>query len=136
MCRISGRTYRPDGGSHCCVNVRGIFCKNVYPLYEGCVCVCPNLSESSSNRRTARQRKMGLQSVGQWICSYVCLSTCRCEVLAFLVYIFDVSLLGPAFCSPLVVSIRLRMFGMSPLGSGLPEGASIRTQLHSIWSPQ
>ena len=38
---ILGRTYQLYGGSHCRVKVLCVICKNVYPLSEGCVCVCP-----------------------------------------------------------------------------------------------
>ena len=62
----------------------------------------------------------------------VCLSACRCEGLAWLVYIFDVSLLVPAFFSPLVVSIRVSIFELRTLGSSRSEGASGRTQIHLI----
>ena len=47
--------------------------------------------------------------------------------------ISDVSLLGPEFCSPLVVTVRVRMFDLRTLGSGRSEGASRRTQIHPIW---
>ena len=43
VCGMPGRPYQPDGGSHCRGKVRGVFCKNVYPLSEGCMCVCPPL---------------------------------------------------------------------------------------------
>ena len=39
VCGMSGIPYWPDGGSHCRVKVCGVFCKNLYPLSEGCVCV-------------------------------------------------------------------------------------------------
>ena len=61
---------------------------------------------------------MRLQSFGKWLCSDLCLSACRCEGLDFLVYIFDVLLLGPAFCSPVVVSLKVKMFDLRPLLSG------------------
>ena len=57
----------------------------------------------------------------------MCLSACICEGLALLVYIYDFSLLVPAFCSPLVVSVRVRMFDLRTLGSGRSEGVSGRT---------
>ena len=37
VCRILGRPYQLDGGSHCLGKVIFIFCKNVYPLSEGIV---------------------------------------------------------------------------------------------------
>ena len=83
--------------------------------------------------RTACRGKTRLQSVGRCMCLDVCLSACRFKGLALMVYIFDVLLLGPAFCSPLVVSVRVGMFGLRPLGSGCSEGASGRTQIHTIW---
>ena len=82
---------------------------------------------------TACKKEICLQSVEQWLCSGVCLSPCRCVVLALLVYLSDVWLLGLAFCSPWVVAIRVRMFDLRSLGSGRSEGASRRTQIHLIW---
>ena len=76
---------------------------------------------------------MCLRSVGRYLCSDVCLSDCRRGGLALLVYISDVLLLGTAFFSPLVVSVRLRMFDLSTLGSGSSKDASGRTQIHPIW---
>ena len=35
-----GKPYRPDGGPHCRVEVNGILLKNLYPIYESCVCLC------------------------------------------------------------------------------------------------
>ena len=133
MCGILGRPYRPDGGSHCRVKVCGVFCQKIYPLSEGYMCVCTTLSELSSTRRIACRKKMRLRSVGQWLCSYVCLYDCICEGIYLLVYIFDVSLLGPKFCSPLVISIRVRMFDLRTLGLGHSEGASGRLQINPIW---
>ena len=63
----------------------------------------------------------------------MCLSACKCVGLAFLVYISDVSLLGPEFCSSLIVSVRVNMFDLKTLGSGRSKGASRRTQTHPIW---
>ena len=37
VCRMSVRPYQIDGGSHCSGKVLCVFCKNVYPLSEGCV---------------------------------------------------------------------------------------------------
>ena len=77
-------------------------------------------------------KKMRLQSVGQWMCSNVCFFACICVGLDFLVYLFDVLLLGPEFCSPRVVSVIIRVFYLSTLGSGCSEGASGRMQIHPI----
>ena len=96
-----------------------------------CVFVLP-LLESLSTRRTACRRKLCLRSVGQSLCSDVCLSTCRYEGLAFLVYIFDVLLVNTEFCRPLVVYVRVKMFELRNLGSGRSEGASRRLQMHLI----
>ena len=41
-------------------------------------------------------------------------------------------LLGPAFCSPWVVSVILRMFDLRTLGSGRSKGASRRMKIHPI----
>ena len=41
--------------------------------------------------------------------------------------------MGPTFWSPLVVSIRVRMFDLRNIGSGRSEGASRRTQINPIW---
>ena len=41
--------------------------------------------------------------------------------------------LGPKFCSPLVVSVRVTMFGLNTLGSGHSEGVSGRRHIHPIW---
>ena len=60
VCIMPGIPYLPDGGSHCRVKVRGVFCKNVYPLSEGYVCVCPPLYYLSSTCRIECQRKMCL----------------------------------------------------------------------------
>ena len=57
----------------------------------------------------------------------MCLSACRCGGLDLLVYIFDILLLGPAFCSPLVVYVRVRMFDLRTLVSGRSE---VRTEGH------
>ena len=43
VCGMSGRPYQLDEGSHCCGKVLCIFCYNIYPLFEGCVCICPPL---------------------------------------------------------------------------------------------
>ena len=45
VCGMSGRTYRPDGGPHCRVGVCGVLCKDGYPPSEGCVWICPPLSD-------------------------------------------------------------------------------------------
>ena len=126
-------TYRPDGGSHCRVEVRGVLCKNVYPLSEGCVCVCPPLSGSFITRRTAFRIKIRLRLFGQWLCSGVFFFVCRCEGLAFLIYIFVFLLLGPEFCRPLVVYVRVRMFNLRTLGLGISKGFSGRTHIHLVW---
>ena len=79
-----------------------------------------------STRMTACRRKICLQSVGRWLCSNVSFSDCRCGELSLIVYISDVLLLGPAFCSSLVVAVRLSMFELRNLGSGHSKGASRR----------
>ena len=76
---------------------------------------------------------MHLRSVVQCLCSDGCLFDCRCEALAWLVYLFDVSLLVTETCSPWVVSIIFRMFKLSNLGLGHSKGESRRTQIHLIW---
>ena len=43
VCGMLGKPYRPDGGSHICGKVCGVFCRKLYLLSEGCVCVCPPL---------------------------------------------------------------------------------------------
>ena len=40
VCGMLGKPYHPDGGSHCHGKFRGVFCKNICPLSEGCVCIC------------------------------------------------------------------------------------------------
>ena len=81
----------------------------------------------------ARQRKMRLQSVDQWMCSVVCQSACRCSGLALLVHLSDVWLLGLEFCSPRVFAVGLRIFDLRTLGSGHSKSASRRMQIHLIW---
>ena len=61
VCGMSGMPYLPDGGYHCPVKVYGVFCKNVYPLSEGCLCICPPLWMLLSTLRAACQRKMHLR---------------------------------------------------------------------------
>ena len=61
------------------------------------------------------------------------LSVCICGVIALLIYISDVSLLGPAFCRTLVVSAIVRMFELRTIESGFSKGAYGRTQIHPIW---
>ena len=43
VCGMSGIPHQLDGGSHCRGKVLCVFCKNVYPFSERCVCVCPPL---------------------------------------------------------------------------------------------
>ena len=43
VCWMSGTPFLPYGVSHCRVKFCGILCKNVYPLSEGCLCICPLL---------------------------------------------------------------------------------------------
>ena len=42
-CGTLGIPYQTDVGSHCHVEVHGVFCIIVYTLFEGCTCVCSPL---------------------------------------------------------------------------------------------
>ena len=83
-----------------------------------------DLRNLGSGRSEDTFRRMRIHPIWR---SDVCLSACICEGLTLLVSLFDVLLLGPAFCSSLVVSVRVRMFDLRTLGSGRFEGASGRT---------
>ena len=41
--RNARRPYQLDGGSHCRGKVLSVFCKNLYPLFEVYMYVCPPL---------------------------------------------------------------------------------------------
>ena len=76
---------------------------------------------------------MHLLTVCRFLCSHGCLYCCRCKALAWLVYIFRVSLVDPETHSPWVVTVILRMFYLGNLGLSRSKYASGRIDIHPIW---
>ena len=97
-----------------------------------CVCLFSPLGELGYSQYWI-PNKIHPQSVGLWLCSYECLFAFRCEVLAWLVYHFDVLLMYSDTCSLWVVYVILSMFDLKTLGLGGSEDASGRMQIHPIW---
>ena len=85
-----GIPYQPDVIFRCCVEIYVFFFIIVYPFLEGIMFVCSTLWELWSTHSIAFQRRIHPQSYGRWLWSDGCLFACRCESLAWLVYMFDV----------------------------------------------
>ena len=77
-------------------------------------------------------RKRLPKTAVQWMCSVGSALSCKCGILAWLGWIFDVLWGGTLTCRPVSVAVGWVIFVLICLGTGIPKGASVRTQIHLI----
>ena len=74
LCEMSGRPYQLGVGSQYRRKFLCVFCKNVYPLFEGFVCVCAPFCEWWSTHMSVSQVKCACNQLTN-SCVQLCVST-------------------------------------------------------------